>query len=55
MVPDWEGPERSEDPTGSGGANSSGLEKTTLVSGSPGAVAGLPLTASSTNCQICSK
>ena len=26
MVPDWEGPEPSEDPTGSGGANSSGLE-----------------------------
>ena len=48
MVPEWEGPEPSEDPTSSGGANSSGLEGTTLVSGSPGAVEGLPSTAPST-------
>ena len=48
MVPDWEGPEPSEDSTGSGGANGSGLEWTTLVSDSPGAVVGLPSTVPST-------
>ena len=48
MVPDWEGPEPSEDPTGSGDANSSSLERTTLVSGSPGASVVLPFTAPST-------
>ena len=48
MVPNWEGPEPSEDSTGSGDTGSSHLEGTTLVPSSPGNVMGLPSTTPST-------
>ena len=48
MVPNWEGPEPSEDSTGSGDTGSSRLEGTTLVPSSPGNVMGLPSTTPST-------
>ena len=48
MVPNWEGPEPSEDSTGSGDTGSSRLEGTTLVPSSPRNVMGLPSTTPST-------